>query len=105
MPLIIVAVGVALLLLLMLRFKLNGFLSLILFAFAASFDEVVVTLFLAGPDQTTLPRQMFAGIKENISPTIAAAATVLILFSIVLLLTLEWLRGRSEKMRTAASAA
>jgi putative spermidine/putrescine transport system permease protein len=48
---------------------------------------------------------MFAGIKENISPTIAAAATVLILFSIVLLLTLEWLRGRSEKMRTAASAA
>ena len=76
-----------------------------LFAFAASFDEVVVTLFLAGPDQTTLPRQMFAGIKENISPTIAAAATVLILFSIVLLLTLEWLRGRSEKMRTAASAA
>ena len=75
------------------------------FAFAASFDEVVVTLFLAGPDQTTLPRQMFAGIKENISPTIAAAATVLILFSIVLLLTLEWLRGRSEKMRTAASAA
>ena len=76
-----------------------------LFAFAASFDEVVVTLFLAGPEQTTLPRQMFAGIKENISPTIAAAATVLILFSIVLLLTLEWLRGRSEKMRTAASAA
>ncbi|GHD72042.1 ABC transporter permease [Vogesella fluminis] len=73
-----------------------------LFAFATSFDEVVVTLFLAGPEQSTLPRQMFGGIKENISPAIAAAATVLILFSIALLLTLEWLRGRAEKMRTAA---
>ena len=72
-----------------------------LFAFATSFDEVVVTLFLAGPEQSTLPRQMFGGIKENISPAIAAAATVLILFSIALLLTLEWLRGRAEKMRTA----
>ena len=74
-----------------------------LFAFATSFDEVVVTLFLAGPEQATLPRQMFSGIRENLSPTIAAAATLLIGFSIVLLLTLEWLRGRSEKMRTSAS--
>jgi len=43
---------------------------------------------------------MFGGIKENISPAIAAAATILILFSIALLLTLEWLRGRAERMRT-----
>ncbi len=71
-----------------------------LFAFATSFDEVVVTLFLAAPEQMTLPRQMFGGIKENISPAIAAAATILILFSIALLLTLEWLRGRAERMRT-----
>lgn len=78
-----------------------GVISGALFAFATSFDEVVVTLFLAGPEQTTLPRQMFGGIKENISPAIAAAATVLILFSIALLLTLEWLRGRAERMRTA----
>ena len=67
-----------------------------LFAFATSFDEVVVTLFLAGPEQITLPRQMFSGIRENLSPTIAAAATLLIGFSIALLLTLEWLRGRAE---------
>ena len=70
-------------------------------AFATSFDEVVVTLFLAGPEQATLPRQMFSGIRENLSPTIAAAATLLIAFSVILLLTLEWLRGRSEKLRTA----
>ena len=79
-----------------------GVISGALFAFATSFDEVVVTLFLAGPEQVTLPRQMFSGIRENLSPTIAAAATLLIGFSILLLLTLEWLRGRSEKMRIQA---
>lgn len=72
-----------------------GVLSGALFAFATSFDEVVVTLFLAGSEQTTLPRQMFTGIRENISPTIAALATILIVFSTSLLLVLEWLRGRS----------
>jgi len=81
-----------------------GVISGALFAFATSFDEVVVTLFLAGPEQATLPRQMFSGIRENLSPTIAAAATLLIAFSVVLLLTLEWLRGRSEKLRTQQPA-
>ena len=71
-----------------------GVISGALFAFATSFDEVVVTLFLAGADQSTLPRQMFNGIRENISPTIAAVATLLILFTTSLLLALEWLRGR-----------
>jgi putative spermidine/putrescine transport system permease protein len=72
-----------------------GVISGALFAFATSFDEVVVTLFLAGANQTTLPRQMFTGIRENITPTIAALATILIVFSTCLLLALEWLRGRS----------
>lgn len=71
-----------------------GVISGALFAFATSFDEVVVTLFLAGAEQTTLPRQMFTGIRENISPTIAAVATLLILFTTTMLLVLEWLRGR-----------
>lgn len=70
-----------------------GVISGALFAFATSFDEVVVTLFLAGPQQVTLPRQMFTGIRENISPTIAAVATLLTLFTTALMLTLEWLRG------------
>jgi len=72
-----------------------------LFAFATSFDEVVVTLFLASPEQATLPRQMFAGIRENISPTIAAVATILIVLSTLMLMTLEWLRRRAERMRGA----
>jgi putative spermidine/putrescine transport system permease protein len=53
-----------------------------------------VTLFIAGPDQATLPRQMFNGIRENINPTIAAVATLLTLFTTGLMLALEWLRGR-----------
>lgn len=81
-----------------------GVISGALFAFGTSFDEVVVTLFLAGPEQTTLPRQMFSGIRENISPTIAAVATVLIAISIAMLLALEYLRGRIERTRTTLPA-
>ena len=71
-----------------------GVISGALFAFATSFDEVVVTLFIAGPQQVTLPRQMFTGIRENINPTIAAVATLLILFTTSLMGVLEWIRGR-----------
>lgn len=70
-----------------------------LFAFATSFDEVVVVLMIAGPEQRTLPREMFSGIRENISPTITAVATVMILVSVILLVLLEILRRRNEKMR------
>lgn len=72
-----------------------------LFAFATSFDEVVVTLFLASPSQRTLPMQMFGGIRENLDPTIAAAATLMIGAALLLLLVMEGLRGRSERLRRA----
>ncbi len=65
-----------------------------LFAFAASFDEVVVVLLMGSLEQRTIPRQMWAGIREQISPTILAVATLLILFAIVVLFTVEWLRRR-----------
>ncbi|WP_250528438.1 ABC transporter permease [Caballeronia sp. GAWG2-1] len=74
-----------------------GVISGALFAFATSFDDVVMTLFVAGPTQGTLPLQMFTGIRENITPTIAALATILIAFASLLLLTAEWLRARSER--------
>lgn len=77
---------------------LPGVVSGALFAFATSFDEVVVVLFTAGPEQRTLPRQMFDGIKENITPAITAAATLLIAFALALLSMLEYLRRRSEKL-------
>lgn len=78
---------------------LPGMISGALFAFITSFDEVVVALFLAGPEQRTLPKVMFSGIREQINPTIIAAATVLILFSIAMLTTVELLRRRSERLR------
>ena len=70
-----------------------------LFAFITSFDEVVVVLFLGAPGDKTLPWQMFTGLREQISPTILAAATVLVTFSVLLLATLEILRRRSERLR------
>lgn len=82
-----------------------GIVSGALFAFATSFDEVVVTLFLASPEQQTLPRKMFSGIRDNISPTIAAAATILVLLATALLLVLEWQRRRTERMRGMAGDA
>ena len=65
-----------------------------LFAFAASFDEVVTVLFLGGLEQRTIPRQMWAGIREQISPEILAVATFLVAFVLVLLGVVEYLRKR-----------
>jgi putative spermidine/putrescine transport system permease protein len=78
---------------------LPGVISGALFAFVTSFDEVVVILFIASPEQRTLPKVMFAGIREQISPTITAAATMLVLFAVVMLTTVELLRRRSERLR------
>jgi putative spermidine/putrescine transport system permease protein len=78
---------------------LPGVISDGLFAFITSFDEVVVVLFVGSAGQKTLPWQMFTGLREQISPTILAAATVLISISILLLATLEILRRRSERLR------
>ncbi len=76
-----------------------GVISGALFAFMTSFDEVVVALFIAGSEQYTLPRQMFAGIREKYNPTISAVATMMIVVSIALLVTVELLRRRSERLR------
>jgi len=74
-----------------------------LFAFATSLDEVVMVLMVAGPDQRTLPREMFSGIRENISPTITAIATILILLAVALLATLEALRRRGERLKAGGA--
>ncbi len=76
-----------------------GVISGALFAWVTSFDETVVALFLASPDQRTLPKQMFSGIREMISPTITSAATVLIIFSTLLLISAELLRRRNDRLR------
>lgn len=78
---------------------LPGVISGGLFAFITSFDEVVVVLFVGSASQKTLPWQMFTGLREQISPTILAVATLLVAISIMLLTTLELLRRRSERLR------
>jgi putative spermidine/putrescine transport system permease protein len=78
---------------------LPGMISGALFAFITSLDEVVVVLFLADVEQRTIPRQMWSGIREQISPTILAVATILVIISIALLTTVELLRRRSERLR------
>lgn len=78
---------------------LPGVISGSLFAFLTSFDEVVVALFVTSAEQRTLPKVMFSGIREEISPTIIAAATVLTLLSIAMLTAVELLRRRSERLR------
>lgn len=78
---------------------LPGVISGALFAFVTSFDEVVVALFIAGSEQYTLPRQMFAGIREKYNPTIAAVAAMMIVVSVALLVSVELLRRRNERLR------
>ncbi len=78
---------------------LPGVISGALFAFVTSFDEVVVVLFVAAYDQQTIPRQMWNGIREQISPAILAVATILVVISTLLLATIELLRRRSERLR------
>ncbi|MCR8548035.1 ABC transporter permease subunit [Salipiger sp. P9] len=78
---------------------LPGVISGGLFAFITSFDEVVVVLFVGSSEWQTLPWQMFTGLREQISPTILAAATILVGISILLLASVEMLRRRSERLR------
>ena len=78
---------------------LPGVISGALFAFITSFDEVVIVMFMASLDQLTIPKQMWAGIRQEISPVILCMATCLVVLSIFLLTTVELLRRRSERMR------
>ncbi len=79
-----------------------GVVSGAIFAFVTSFDEIVVALFIATPAQFTLPRQLFAGLRDKLDPSIVAIATLLIAVSVLLMVVVELLRWRSERSRGAA---
>jgi putative spermidine/putrescine transport system permease protein len=78
---------------------LPGIIAGALFAFITSLDEVVVVIFLAGPEQTPMTVRMFAGLREEISPTILALASILVALSIGLLTMMELIRRKTEKQR------
>jgi putative spermidine/putrescine transport system permease protein len=68
-----------------------------LFAFAASFDDVVIALFVAGPDQRTLPREMFSGLRDSITPALTAVATIMIAISTALFLAMQAVQRRARR--------
>lgn len=72
-----------------------------LFAFAASFDDVVIALLVAGPEQRTLPREMFSGLRDSITPALTAVATIMIVFSTALFLLMQSLQRRARRRARA----
>jgi putative spermidine/putrescine transport system permease protein len=80
-----------------------GVVSGALFAFAISLDEVVTVLLLGAPHQRTIPREMFSGLRDSLDPSIAVVATLLVVLAALLLLVLEWLRIRGERLRRKES--
>jgi putative spermidine/putrescine transport system permease protein len=88
----------------MLPLILPGVLSGAAFAFVTSFDEVVVVQFLASANQRTLPLVMFTGLREQLSPAITAAATLMMMLSIALLIAAELLRRHARQRMKAAAA-
>src|SRR5271170_8170646 len=85
----------------MLPLILPGVLSGAAFAFVTSFDEVVVVQFLANAEQRTLPLEMFTGLREQLSPAITAAATLMMGLSILLLIVANVLARRSQRNAAA----
>lgn len=75
-----------------------GVISGAIFAFVWSWDEIVVTLFLATPPQHTVPIRMWSGVRESINPTITAVATLLIIMAIMLMLIVDQLNRRSARI-------
>ena len=75
-----------------------------LFAFVTSLDEVVVVIFLAGEDQITLPRLIWSGIRQEITLTILAVATIMVTLSVLILISVELLRRRTERYLIPPSA-
>jgi putative spermidine/putrescine transport system permease protein len=68
-----------------------------IFAFAISFDELMLALFLASPQTETLPRLLWEHLQQTITPVIAAVATLVLLFTLVLMGTVLLLRRSDEK--------
>ena len=79
--------------------------SAALFAFLASFGEFLTSLFVIGSTRSTLPIQLWKGIRFETNPTIAAAASMLVAISLLALLAVElarWQTRRRSEVRPAA---
>jgi putative spermidine/putrescine transport system permease protein len=75
---------------------LPGVVTGAIFAFAVSFDDVVVALFVTGPTQRTLPVQMYLATTDVLELTITAAATLMLLIAMVMMAIFEFLKSRDH---------
>ena len=80
-----------------------GVVSGAIIAFIISFDEVVVASFLSTGEERTLPRMIFSGVRESVSPAIASVAILLVAFSAVLLGIIGWLQSRAARLRRSVA--
>ncbi|NTA50024.1 ABC transporter permease [Agrobacterium tumefaciens] len=78
-----------------------GIIVALLFAFLNSFDELVLSTFIAGPETTTLPKRLWDGIRFELSPVIAAVSSLLILLSCAIIGLAEIFKHRGEKVGAA----
>ena len=73
------------------------------FAFIHSFDEVVIASFVGGAANATLPVRMWVDVRQDIKPTLAAVSTLLVLFTVLVLLATNWIQGRRQRNGSAHS--
>jgi len=73
-----------------------GILTGAVFAFVTSWDELVVNLFITSRNVYTLPRKIWDGIHDNINPSVAAVATLLILITLIAMLVRQCQQRRAE---------
>ncbi|PIJ38883.1 polyamine ABC transporter permease, partial [Leucobacter sp. OLES1] len=78
-----------------------GLVSGALFAFVTSFDEVMLSLFIKSPYLNTLPVLMYASVTRDTDPTLAAAATVILVLITTLVIVALVLTGRKNRGRRA----
>jgi putative spermidine/putrescine transport system permease protein len=69
-------------------------------AFLASFDEVVIALFVSGGEHTTLPKLMFQELRLSLDPTIAAVSSLMLLVALTVLVVSQVLSARERSART-----
>lgn len=76
-----------------------GLVTAAVFAFITSFDEVIVVTFIAGADQSTISRELWQGIREELSPIVLSVSTLMVTVSIFVLAVIELARRKSSNLR------
>jgi ABC-type spermidine/putrescine transport system permease subunit II len=76
----------------------GGLIAAFMFAFIISFDELTMAIYLTGGEFSTLPKQMWVDAIMRVNPTLAAVATVMLLFMTTIILVAEFIRRRAGRV-------